>query len=473
MKREGGSASITTATRADTLPPPVLSVSSRSRDHVTLVCRAPPGQQGVLFNLYRFRQKGSGEAEFRLSDEMAAAAAAADSQQQHYCCLYKNTMGLYSAFSPYLTLEQPPQPPPGAAPTASPVPPPSPVLSVEPPGGRVRRGQTLSFHCSLPAETQSQYGPRPLTFLLVKTALVSGETSLVLQPEANQMPNSMTPQLRAFSLGPVQGGEGGSYVCMYQFSSNRRRLVNSTVSNVIQVTVTDLLPRPTLTLQQQPGSLGVWHLSCRGSAAYPGSLFSLYRADSKQTVAAHQAPRSGHRTAFPIPVQDQETARYECRYSTLLGNHWSDSERSLPVEVTRGAGLSSSGVDWPLLAGSFSAVVLFMAVVLLVVFVVQRKGRKPSSGAEARGKIMWLVHPAAPSSTQHQLTISSTQQHQQHQQHPAAPSSTQQHPAAPSSTQQHPAAPNNSFTMFTTELKTTRPPNTRTELHTTVQDNLC
>jgi len=55
-----------------------------------------------------------------------------------------------------------------------------------------------------------------------------------------------------------------------------------------------------------------------------------------QTVATHQAPRSGNHTAFPIPVQDQETARYECRYSNLLGKHWSDSERSLPLEVTRG-----------------------------------------------------------------------------------------------------------------------------------------
>ncbi|CAL8332970.1 unnamed protein product [Merluccius merluccius] len=252
-----------TITTVVILPAPVLKVVSWARDHVTLVCRAPQSHQGVLFTLYRVTEQvesfvtpqGSAEAEFRLHTETVAP-----DPQQHplYCCLYKNSLGIYSAFSPYLSLLEPKQPP-------------------APP---------------------------------------------------------------------------------------------------------DLLPRPTLTLQQQEG---MRHLSCRGSAAYPGSRFSLYRADSELLMATHQASMTSYQTAFPIPVQDQATVQYKCRYSALLGKQLGTSEWSRPLEVSQGL---LSSVDWALVAGSFSAVVLFLAAVVLVVFVVHRKGRKLSSGAEVRAKIM-------------------------------------------------------------------------------------
>ncbi|KAJ3614384.1 hypothetical protein NHX12_017958, partial [Muraenolepis orangiensis] len=324
--------------------------------------------------------QGDVEAEFRVNTP--------DHQQrQLYCCLYKDALGIYSRFSPYLSLEQQQPLPPGAAPTSSPAPPPSPVLSVEPPSGRVRRGQMLSFHCSLPVtqrqpQRQSQPGLKPLIFLLVKEGLMTGDTSLVIQPQANRTADAMA-QLRAFNVGPVQGKEGGSYACMYQFSK-RRRLVNSTVSNIIQVTVTDLLPRPTLTLQQQEG---VWHLSCQGSAAYPGSRFFLYRSDIKLTVATHRASMSSHQNAFPIPVQvDQAVAQYECSYSILLGKHLSDSERSLSLQVAQGL----PSVDWPLVAGSFSAVILFIAAVVLLLFAVHRKVRGATTEKKRREEaVFW------------------------------------------------------------------------------------
>ena len=129
-----------------------------------------------------------------------------------------------------------------AAPSPSPADPPPPVLSVEPPSGHVRRGQILSFQCSLPVTQttplpQSQRGHTPVTFVLVKKALVTEDTSVVLQPQATGQTPDTTGQPQAFSVGPVQGGDGGSYACMYQVSK-RRRLYNSTFSNVIQVTVT-------------------------------------------------------------------------------------------------------------------------------------------------------------------------------------------------------------------------------------------
>ncbi|XP_030207972.1 uncharacterized protein LOC115540643 isoform X2 [Gadus morhua] len=379
-----GESASTAATSAG-LPPPTLRVESRSSDQVTLVCQAPQSHQGVLFNLFRVEDQvdsfaapqGSAKASFRLRAETVAT------DQQLYCCLYKNSQGVYSAFSPYLSLTPPP-PAPGAAASPSPATPPSPVLSVAPPSGHVRRGQMLSFQCSLPVtqptpqphpQGQSKRSQTPLTFVLVKKALVTGDTSVVLQPQATRQTPNTTAQLRAFSVGPVKGGDGGSYACMYQLSK-RRRLYNSTFSNVIQVTVTDQLPRPTLALLLQGG---VWLLSCKGSAAYPGARFYLFQADSRLPVATHQASATSHQAAFSLPVRDQPTVQYECRYSALLGDHRSESEPSVPLETGLGIpptpALGAFSVDWPLVAGSFSAVVLFIIAVALFVYMVQRKVR--------------------------------------------------------------------------------------------------
>ncbi|KAM7009450.1 uncharacterized protein LKV04_001417 isoform 2-T2 [Tautogolabrus adspersus] len=133
----------------------------------------------------------------------------------------------------------------------------------------------------------------------------------------------------------------------------------------------DVLPLPTLVLQQQTD---VWHLLCRGSPAYPGGLFSLYLADHELPVAVQHANFIHHQVTFPVPVQDTPLALYQCQYSVLLGKTWSNSERSLSLAVSRGLPPpSSSGVDWPLILGCFSAVVLFLCSLALVVIVAHRK----------------------------------------------------------------------------------------------------
>ena len=95
----------------------------------------------------------------------------------------------------------------------------------------------------------------------------------------------------------------------------------------------DSLPVPTLVLQQQAG---VWHLSCIGSPAYPGAVFSLYLEDITVPVATHHAPMTHYQAIFPVPVQEAPSAQYQCQYSALLGMEWRNSERSLPLVVFRG-----------------------------------------------------------------------------------------------------------------------------------------
>lgn len=174
-------------------------------------------------------------------------------------------------------------------------------------------------------------------------------------------------------MGPVTGGEEGEYTCLYQVNS-RRGLVNSTVSNTVLISITDALPVPTLVLEQQTA---VWHLLCTGSAAYPGAAFSLYVADNEFLVDTHKATLIHHQATFPVPVQETPVAFYQCQYNVLLAGKWSNSPRSLPLAVTRGipppSSTDFSAVDWPLVLGSFSAVVLFLCSVILVVVVARRQ----------------------------------------------------------------------------------------------------
>ncbi|XP_068583293.1 uncharacterized protein [Cebidichthys violaceus] len=361
------------ASTSSPLPVPTLYIHARSKTSVVLACRTPEGHRGDKFMLFRLTeevdskvlQSGAEEVQFSLRVNEGDPV-------QLFCCLYKDQDRPFSAFSPYLQLD----PPKDADPTRSiPLFPP-PVLSVNPSTGVVKRGDMLSFRCSVPLPSQSQSQPsrhnKPLTFLLLRAAERTGAASVILQPRASRVSN---PELQpgVFSVGPVRGGEGGEYTCIYQITK-KRVLVNSTVSNVVEITVTDTLPVPTLVLQQQTD---VWHLLCTGSPAYPGAVFSLYLADNELPVATHHATMINHQVTFPVPVQDTLVALYQCQYDVLLGGKWSKSEHSLPLAVTRGihppSSTDLSGVDWPLVLGSFSAAVLFLCSVALVVVVAHRK----------------------------------------------------------------------------------------------------
>ncbi|XP_042341866.1 alpha-1B-glycoprotein-like isoform X2 [Plectropomus leopardus] len=362
---------LSASTSPPPLPAPILDIYSRSKGSVVLVCRAPKGHQGLHFKLYRDRENvDSQELQSAAVEVQFTVAVKEEDSVKYFCCLYTGQDGRYSLFSPYLQLEQPKGPTP-SMPSL-----PTPVLSVKPSTGVVKRGDTLSFSCSLPllsqSQSQSSYGNKPVTFFLLRAAEHTGATSIILQPRASQVSNP-EPQLGLFTLGPVRGGEGGEYTCLYQITK-KRRVVNSTASNMVQITVADALPVPTLILQQQTD---VWHLLCTGSPAYPGAVFSLYLADNELPVATHHTTLIQHQTIFPVPVQDAPVTLYQCQYDVLLGGKWSNSARSLPLTVTRGNPPPSStdrlGVDWPLVLGAFSAVVLCLCSVALVVVVAHRK----------------------------------------------------------------------------------------------------
>ncbi|CAB1344507.1 unnamed protein product [Coregonus sp. 'balchen'] len=305
---------------SDPLPaiPPTPSLTQASSvgntilGAVVLVCQAPEGPGGTLFRLHRVKKLvdsitfPSERQEARFTVRVKEDSA----REDIYCCLYQNSQGMYSSYSHYMTLKQ----------------------QVDPPGGQVKRGQTLSFHCS-PPPPHSQQSPKPEAFLLLWTAKATGDS--VVYPQASLASRS-TAQTGAFRLGPVRGGEGGSYTCLYQVTVPCQGPTNSTASHPVLVTVTELLPVPTLSLQRQAGE---WALVCTGSPAFPGARFSLYQLGSSFPDATRSAPVTRHRALFALsslPAQDGPLSdQYQCQYSALLGAEWSHSERSPPLAVSR------------------------------------------------------------------------------------------------------------------------------------------
>ncbi|XP_028311033.1 uncharacterized protein LOC114468365 isoform X2 [Gouania willdenowi] len=377
--------SLSASTSTSSPPPPKLDIYLNLEDDVILVCRAPEGHYGLVFTLYQEREESLHSEEAEVQFTVRKRESKSD-RRDLFCCLYKNRDGVYSGFSTYLELTHQTDP----APTLTSYPPP--LLSVEPSTGLVKRGATLSFSCTVPAHAlQSQSDSnQPVTFLLLRSVELTVGASTV-PPPASLVSNS---QPGIFTVSPVRGEEEGEYSCVYQISK-RKRLVNSTVSNVVKVTVTDGLPLPTLVLQQQTDVL---YLLCKGSAAYPGALFSLFLMHDDVPIVTQRSKVIEHQATFAIPVQDTPQALYQCQYSVQLGGKWSYSERSHYLAINRGSEIPTttsqdvSGVDWPLVLGSFSAAVLFISSLALIVVIAHRKVKAASQEKKNREQAQFWTH---------------------------------------------------------------------------------
>lgn len=107
-------------------------------------------------------------------------------------------------------------------------PPPSPHLVVEPSSGHVIPGDTLSFHCQTPPDSQKQH---PEAFLLLRRA--KGTPGSMVAP-AQLVSQSHEAHFSVKTMGREDGGE---YVCLYQLKSSKTEQVNSTASQPVHITV--------------------------------------------------------------------------------------------------------------------------------------------------------------------------------------------------------------------------------------------
>ncbi|KAJ8363423.1 hypothetical protein SKAU_G00122540 [Synaphobranchus kaupii] len=340
--------------------PPVPTLSQQTPQGggtVDLLCRAPDGHGGVLFSLHRraygpdtsgqqvdqqmFQQEAQ-EALFRLREDAVV-------WQDHYYCIYLNGHSHYSSYSPYVRLR----------PSAPVSPLPQPFLTVEPRSGSVLHGQSLSFHCSAPLPQS----PAPQAFLLLRTGLES-EGSMV-------SPVSLVSR-SADSPGPEVPFHIGPQTCPHH-------------------SFRTVVARAKLAVVPDPVDEGVT-VQCTGTPAYPGAHFTLFRLGSSLPVTARNAGPARHTVSFTLSVLQTHPDQYQCQYSVFLGQGWSHSERSLPLTVP---GLTGSP-DWPLIAGSVSAVLLFLVVLVVLGIGVRRRVKALAEKKKRREEAQfWQRHQPA------------------------------------------------------------------------------
>ncbi|XP_061077573.1 alpha-1B-glycoprotein-like isoform X1 [Conger conger] len=370
--------------------PPAPSLTQRTPragDTLHLVCRAPDGYAGLLFRLNRVTvqvdqvrfQEERQEAGFSLQGEAGAG-------QDYYCCMYEDRHGKYSAFSPYMRPSDPVSPPP------------QPFLTVEPRSGRVSQGQSLAFRCTPPPS----HSPDPQAFFLFRAG-VQSEGSLAPPVALVSQHTGSTGSEGSFLIGPVRGGEGGSYTCVYQVVLPGARHMNSTASRPVHISVSELLPRPTLSVvAPDPGEEGVT-LECTGPQAYPGAQFTLFRVGSSLSVSSLRASPARHTVYFTLPLPPPYPEQYQCQYSMFLVQAWRESEHSLPLTVPSQTGKdlitpppspppSSGAPDWPLIAGCASAVLLFLVVLTGLGIGVQRRVKALAEKKKRREEARFWNH---------------------------------------------------------------------------------
>lgn len=107
-------------------------------------------------------------------------------------------------------------------------PPPSPHLKVEPSGGNVMPGETLSFHCQAPPDHQKH---PPKAFLLLRRAIGT--------PGSMVAPAKLVSQSQEahFSVKTIGREDSGEYVCLYQLKLPNTGQLNSTASQPVHINV--------------------------------------------------------------------------------------------------------------------------------------------------------------------------------------------------------------------------------------------
>ncbi|KAK2888867.1 hypothetical protein Q8A67_014242 [Cirrhinus molitorella] len=351
-------------------PAPTLIQTATGGSSVELLCQAPGGYGGLVFKLYKMRQLIDKVERSTEQQRAHFILRGKDTEKKNlYCCQYDSSM-----ISSYMQPE----------PKVSVSPPPSPNLMVEPSSGQVSPGETLSFHCQAPPDSQKQ---PPEAFLLLRTAKGS--------PGSMVAPAQLVSQSHdaRFSVKTVGREDGGEYVCLYQLKSANTEQVNSTASQPVQITVIEL-PVPTLSWSRHNGEV----LECVGSPSYPQGFFYLFRVGALSPEATHQASLIQHKARFPVPTRYEHGAQYQCQYSVSLGNSNAYSKMSSPVTIPCITGYhsctsaSTGNTDLPLIVGSVSAGVLFLMVVVILGFAVHRHIKNMSERRRQRDQEKFWQH---------------------------------------------------------------------------------
>ncbi|XP_067833433.1 uncharacterized protein [Heptranchias perlo] len=130
------------------------------------------------------------------------------------------------------------------------------------------------------------------------------------------------------------------------------RFINSTASSPIQITVTDQLPKPGITLR--PRYFGNAGIEC--GSPIPESRFELFRNSEEESFDSQVAyGRLTHYTfSAPRQTDDSQWDYYTCRYSVQVSGRLYVSPHSEPLVVTDPEKPPSSVISLPRTPGSYA-----------------------------------------------------------------------------------------------------------------------
>ncbi|XP_068952826.1 immunoglobulin superfamily member 1-like [Petaurus breviceps papuanus] len=219
---------------------------------------------------------------------------------------------------------------------------PKPSLSALP-GLVVEPGMHVTLQCRQPPQTSLWR----VTFSLLKVGT----------PQALQS-QSPAGTSAAFPLLSVRAQDAGNYSCVYY-----RRMAPYQVSEpseVLELWVTDALPKPSLSAQPGPevASGAIVTLLCWGPSW--GSRFVLYKEGDEKTLLSMDTSQ-GVVQFFLTHVNPQDSGSYSCSYKIRTnGSLW--TQRSDPLQLT----VRASDPNYTLIVTLSCVAFLFLLLCLLL-----------------------------------------------------------------------------------------------------------
>lgn len=126
-----------------------------------------------------------------------------------------------------------------------------------------------------------------------------------------------------------------NFTCMYQ-GRMRGRIVNSTWSDALQLTITDRPPKPQLAVDRQdPSTLQKQiQVTCRRTEGYSAITFHLYKDGSAEPTAFQHVQKTRTSARFNIDnLNETNSGNYTCGYEIEWMDNRYNSARSDPIGI--------------------------------------------------------------------------------------------------------------------------------------------
>ncbi|XP_071265026.1 uncharacterized protein [Salvelinus alpinus] len=236
-----------------------------------------------------------------------------------------------------------------------------PILSATPSHSAFSPGEMVQFTCTVPQRIA----------ITANFDLLMGGSSIMTQAVGT------TQTSKTFTLSSLQSAHQGRYSCLQQITQNGQKMISSSSSNSMDITIVVLL-QPNISLSAPNGGM-FWGLqgpevtrghsfsiTCSIQPQYPGGLFYLDFSGSNRTETK---PAVNHSASFHFPVAEYtDQGNYSCVYEVNVSTQ---SFHSIKTELLT---VSIRASIVPIIASGV-IVGLLLLLLLLIPCLVWRKIR--------------------------------------------------------------------------------------------------